>query len=207
MRIFQGSTDLDISPIGAKQLEYLKKRFENIHIDKIYSSPLIRAQKTAEAIKGEKDIEIVLLKELAELHGGVVEGRKFAEAFATIEGLADAWDNHPQDFAPPEGETMRHAYERIWDAIQYIVKNNKNKTIACSSHGGLTRCLTCRLMKNDINELKNIPWSDNTAVMLFEIDDNMNISLKYFNDVSHLPKELVPDTRSRLSTSYTEETK
>lgn len=207
MRIFQGSTDLDISPIGAKQLEYLKKRFENIHIDKIYSSPLIRAQKTAEAIKGEKDIEIVLLKELAELHGGVVEGRKFAEAFATIEGLADAWDNHPQDFAPPEGETMRHAYERIWDAIQYIVKNNKNKTIACSSHGGLTRCLTCRLMKNDINELKNIPWSDNTAVMLFEIDDNMNISLKYCNDVSHLPKELVPDTRSRLSTSYTEETK
>ena len=207
MRIFQGSTDLDISPIGAKQLEYLKKRFENIHIDKIYSSPLIRAQKTAEAIKGEKDIEIVLLKELAELHGGVVEGRKFAEAFATIEGLADAWDNHPQDFAPPEGETMRHAYERIWDAIQYIVKNNKNKTIACSSHGGLTRCLTCRLMKNDINELKNIPWSDNTAVMLFEIDDNMNISLKYFNDVSHLPKELVPDTRSRLSTSYTEEAK
>ena len=207
MRIFQGSTDLDISPIGAKQLEYLKKRFENIHIDKIYSSPLIRAQKTAEAIKGNKDVEIVLLKELAELHGGVVEGRKFAEAFATIEGLADAWDNHPQDFAPPEGETMRHAYERIWDAIQYIVKNNKNKTIACSSHGGLTRCLTCRLMKNDINELKNIPWSDNTAVMLFEIDDNMNISLKYFNDVSHLPKELVPDTRSRLSTSYTEETK
>ena len=207
MRIFQGSTDLDISPIGAKQLEYLKKRFENIHIDKIYSSPLIRAQKTAEAIKGNKDVEIVLLKELAELHGGVVEGRKFAEAFATIEGLADAWDNHPQDFAPPEGESMRHAYERIWDAIQYIVKNNKNKTIACSSHGGLTRCLTCRLMKNDINELKNIPWSDNTAVMLFEIDDNMNISLKYFNDVSHLPKELVPDTRSRLSTSYTEETK
>lgn len=207
MRIFQGSTDLDISPIGAKQLEYLKKRFENIHIDKIYSSPLIRAQKTAEAIKGNKDVEIVLLKELAELHGGVVEGRKFAEAFATIEGLADAWDNHPQDFAPPEGESMRHAYERIWDAIQYIVKNNKNKTIACSSHGGLTRCLTCRLMKNDINELKNIPWSDNTAVMLFEIDDNMNISLKYCNDVSHLPKELVPDTRSRLSTSYTEETK
>lgn len=207
MRIFQGSTDLDISPIGAKQLEYLKKRFENIHIDKIYSSPLIRAQKTAEAIKGNKDVEIVLLKELAELHGGVVEGRKFAEAFATIEGLADAWDNHPQDFAPPEGESMRHAYERIWDAIQYIVKNNKNKTIACSSHGGLTRCLTCRLMKNDINELKNIPWSDNTAVMFFEIDDNMNISLKYCNDVSHLPKELVPDTRSRLSTSYTEETK
>lgn len=207
MRIFQGSTDLDISEDGEKQLEYLKKRFENIHIDKIYSSPLLRAQKTAKAIKGERQIEIVLLKELAELHGGVVEGRKFAEAFASIPGLADTWDNHPQDFAPPEGESMRHAYERIWEAIQYIIKNNSGKTIACASHGGLTRCLTCRLLKNDINELKNIPWSENTAVMLLEADDNMNVTIKYYNDVSHLPKELIPDTRSRLSTGFKEETK
>lgn len=207
MRIFQGSTDLDISQDGAKQLEYLKKRFQNIHIDKIYSSPLLRAQKTALAIKGEKDTEIVLLKELAELHGGVVEGRKFAEAFTTIEGLADAWDNHPQDFAPPEGESMRHAYERIWDAIKYIIENNRDKTIACASHGGVTRCLTCRLLTNDINKLKDIPWSENTAVMLLEADNNMNISLKFYNDVSHLPKELVSNTRSRLSTSYTEESK
>lgn len=207
MRIFQGSTDLDISEDGEKQLEYLKKRFENIHIDKIYSSPLLRAQKTAKAIKGERQIEIVLLKELAELHGGVVEGRKFAEAFASIPGLADTWDNHPQDFAPPEGESMRHAYERIWEAIKYIIENNKGKTIACASHGGLTRCLTCRLLKNDINELKNIPWSENTAVMLLEADDNMNVTIKYYNDVSHLPKELIPDTRSRLSTGFKEETK
>ena len=207
MRIFQGSTDLDNSEDGEKQLEYLKKRFENIHIDKIYSSPLLRAQKTAKAIKGERQIEIVLLKELAELHGGVVEGRKFAEAFASIPGLADTWDNHPQDFAPPEGESMRHSYERIWEAIKYIIENNKGKTIACASHGGLTRCLTCRLLKNDINELKNIPWSENTAVMLLEADDNMNVTIKYYNDVSHLPKELIPDTRSRLSTGFKEETK
>ena len=207
MRIFQGSTDLDISEDGAKQLVYLKKRFQNIHIDKIYSSPLLRAQKTALAIKGDKNAEIVLLKELAELHGGVVEGRKFAEAFATIEGLADAWDNHPQDFAPPEGESMRHAYERIWDAIKYIIENNQGKTIACASHGGVTRCLTCRLLTNDINKLKDIPWSENTAVMLIEADDNMNITLKFSNDVSHLPKELIPNTRSRLSTSYKEEEK
>ncbi len=204
MRIFQGSTDLDISPDGKKQLEYLEKRFDNVYIDKIYSSPLIRAQKTAEAIKGNKNCEIVLLKELAELHGGVVEGRKFVEAFNSIPGLADAWDNHPQDFAPPEGESMRHAYERIWDTIQYIIKTNKGKTIACSSHGGVTRCLTCRLLKNDINKLKDIPWSENTAVMLLEADDNMNITVKYYNDVSHLPKELVPNSRSRLSTQMKE---
>lgn len=201
LRIFQGSTDLDISEDGQKQLEFLKKRFDNIYLDKIYSSPLIRAQKTAQAVRGNKNCEIVLIKELAELHGGVVEGRKFVEAFNSIEGLADTWDNHPQDFAPPEGESMRHAYERIWEALQYIIKNNKDKTVACSTHGGLIRCLLCRLLENNINKLKDIPWSENTAIMLIEADDNMNLNLKFYNDVSHLPKELVPNTRSRLATS------
>ncbi len=201
MRIFQGSTDLDISEDGHKQLEYLKKRFDEIYLDKIYSSPLIRAEKTAQAVKGNKKCEIVLIKELAELHGGMVEGRKFKEAFNSIEGLADTWDNHPEDFAPPEGESMRHAYERIWEALQYIIKNNKGKTVACSTHGGLLRCLTCRLLYNDITKLKDVPWSENTAVMLIEVDDNININLKFYNDVSHLPKELVPDTRSRLASS------
>ena len=57
-RIFQGISDLDITELGAKQLKYLEKRFENIPLDKIYSSPLIRTQKTAAAVKGTKDIEI-----------------------------------------------------------------------------------------------------------------------------------------------------
>ena len=47
MRIFQGSTDLDISELGAKQLEFLRKRFKNIELDRVISSPLLRARKTA----------------------------------------------------------------------------------------------------------------------------------------------------------------
>ena len=51
-RLFQGSTDLDISETGEKQLEYLKRRFEEIKLDRVYTSPLIRAYKTALAIIG-----------------------------------------------------------------------------------------------------------------------------------------------------------
>ncbi|MBR6533831.1 MAG: histidine phosphatase family protein, partial [Clostridia bacterium] len=31
-RLFQGVSDFDISEMGAKQLEFLKKRFENIQL-------------------------------------------------------------------------------------------------------------------------------------------------------------------------------
>lgn len=192
MHLFQGVSDFDTNSTGDKQLEFLKKRFENIKIDKIYTSPLIRAYKTALAVKGEKNIEIEECNGLIELDGGIVEGKPFAETFEKLPELADAWQNHPQDFHPENGESMRHAYERIYETVIEIAQKNRGKTVACTTHGGVTRCLICRILSNDICELKNTPYSDNTAVTLFNIDDGDNIKIEFFNDASHLPTELLP---------------
>lgn len=197
-RLFQGSSDFDISETGAKQLEFLTKRFKNIQLDKVYTSPLIRARKTALAVIGEKELEPLDCEGLKELDGGIVEGKPFIETFNSIPGLADTWDNHPEDFAPEGGETMRSAYERIWKTVTKIAKENSGKTVACATHGGVTRCLLCRLIKGDISLLKEMPWSENTAVTLIEFDNNLKPSVIYCNDVSHLPKEYIP-VRSRLS--------
>lgn len=196
-RLFQGSTDCDISEIGAKQLEFLKERFKNIRLDAIYSSPLIRAQKTAQAVADGKSLSITTRKNLAELHGGVVEGKPFVEAFNSIPGLADAWNNHPQDFAPEGGEAMRDAYVRIYDEILSLAHQNRGKTIAAATHGGVLRCLMCRVLYYDITRLKDVPWCENTAVTLLKIDDNDKISVEFFNDHSHVPSEYMPK-RSRL---------
>lgn len=198
-RLFQGSTDSDVSEIGFKQLEYLKKRFKSIHLDAVFSSPLIRAQKTAEAVAHGKDLEIITRKNLAELHGGVVEGKPFFEAFNAIPGLADAWNNHPQDFAPQGGEAMRDAYVRIYDEVIALAHMNRGKTIAASTHGGVLRCLTCRILYNDITRLKDVPWHENTAVTLIKVDDNDNIGIEFFNDYSHVPQEYMPK-RNRIVT-------
>lgn len=206
LRLFQGSSDFDISELGAKQLVHLKNRFNDIHIDKIYSSPLKRAVKTAIAVKGDKSCEIEICNDLRELNGGIVEGKPFKEIFNAIPSLADAWDNHPEDFAPLHAEPMRDAYERIWNIIKQIANENEGKTVVCTTHGGVTRCLLCRLLKNDIHELKNIPWADNTSVSLIEVDYNGNFNLSFYNDSSHLPADLIP-ARSRISTYFTAESK
>jgi len=196
-RLFQGSTDCDISEIGAKQLEYLKERFKDIHLDAVYSSPLIRAQKTAQVIAYGKNLEIIIRKNLAELHGGVVEGQPFQDAFTALPRPADAWNNHPQDFAPEGGEAMRDGYVRIYDEVMALARQNRGKTIAAASHGGVLRCLMCRVLYYDITRLKDVPWCENTAVTLLKIDDNDKISVEFFNDYSHVPSEYMPK-RSRI---------
>lgn len=198
MRIFQGVTDTDITEIGQKQLNFLKKRFEDIHLDKIYSSPLIRTQKTAEAIKGKRNLDIEIMPEIIEINGGFFEGKPFKETFDAYPEMKDAWFNHPEDFAPDGGEKMRDAYERISNAFFKIVNDNKGKTVACATHGGIMRCLLCRLIYNDITKLKDTTWLDNTAVCYFEVDDGLNVSVKLINDYSHLPENLLSQ-KSRLS--------
>ncbi len=196
-RIFQGTTDCDISETGAKQLEFLKERFKDIHLDAVYSSPLIRTKKTAQAVVGDRDLAIVSNKGLIELDGGVVEGRPFAEAFNEIAGLAEIWNNHPQDFAPERGEPMREAYERIWNTILEIVYENKDKSVAIATHGGVSRCLCCRMLYNDINRLSEVPWCENTAVTKLCFDDEMNATMEFMNDHTHVPDEYMPK-RSRI---------
>jgi broad specificity phosphatase PhoE len=205
-RLFQGISDFDITDLGEKQLGFLAERFKDIQLDKIYTSPLLRTRKTAAAIKGGRNIEIIPDKGLIEISGGFLEGLPYRETFKSMPGLADTWDNHPEDFAPEGGEPIRNAYERIWDTVCKIAKENKGKTVACSTHGGVIRCLVCRLLKDDIRELKNIPWSDNTSVMLIEFDDFSNVELKYYNDTSHLPAKLIPK-RSRLANVNAEDKK
>ncbi len=197
--IFQGVSNFDISEMGAKQLEFLTEKFKNIKLDKIYSSPLIRTYKTALAVKGDKSIEIENHNGLIELNGGFIEGKLVDETFKNHPELADAWMNHPQDFHPQDGEPMRAAYDRIYNAIIDIANNNRNKAVACATHGGVTRCLLCRLMFGTIEKLKNTPWAENTAITLLSIDDFDNIKLEFYSNTEHLPEEFLPK-RSRLTT-------
>ena len=189
-RIFQGTTDTDISEKGAKQLSYLSKRFKDIKIDKAYSSPLIRAKKTAFAAIEGKNMGVTDRPMLCELNGGIVEGKPFRETFDAMPKLKDVWDNRPQDFAPEGGEPMRHAYERIWKEALALARENGGKAIIAATHGGLMRLLHCRLFYHDIERLVEVPWSENTAVTLVEFDNALTPTVIFYNDVSHLPEEL-----------------
>lgn len=200
-RLFQGTSDFDISETGAKQLEFLTERFKDIRLDKIYTSPLIRTVKTAKAIAGKREIPVIKFDGLIEINGGILESRPFSESFAEYPDLADKWVNAPHKFAPENGEPMWEAYERIWNTVKTLAEENKGKTIAAATHGGVTRCLLCRLIKGDIEKLKDMGWTENTAVTLIEVDDNANVRLVYHNDHSHLPEEFLPK-RNSIS-SYT----
>ena len=190
-RLLQGHVDLDISPLGEIQLSYLAKRFEDIPVDAVFSSPLIRTVKTALAVADSKGLDVTTAYDLIELNCGIFDGKPRDESFRKYPEIAHNWNYHPENFQAPEGEPMRNAYERIWNAVSRLARENQGKTIAIATHGGVTRCLACRLMYDDITRLNDIDWAENTAVSCVEFDDDMKPTLKFYNDCSHLPAQYI----------------
>ena len=192
-KIFQGTTDCDISENGAKQLEFLKERFKDIHIDAAFSSPLIRAYKTGLAAVEGKDLEIEKIDAFREMYGGIVEGVPFAQIFSEYSHLEFLWNNRPHEFAPMDGESMQQVYDRSRIALEELIRNPlyKDITILISSHGGVIRCLLCYVLFGNIERLIDTPWSNNTAVSLLICDEN-GIRAEYANDDSHIPEEFLP---------------
>ena len=203
---FQGSIDSGITEIGAKQIEFLGKRFENVNIDKVYSSPLLRAKRTAQAVADATGNCVVVDDGLTEIHGGDIEGMSYADIYKKFPEIEYVWTYSPQNFAPPNGEPMRVSYARISNAVFNLVKENAGKTIAIASHGAVSRCLLCKLIYNDIERLNDVVWCDNTAVTKIVFDENLKSEIEYINDTTHLPDEYLP-SGSKIASYLQRDTK
>ena len=88
--IFQGQLDLDISATGEKQLALFGAAVSEHPIDAVYSSPLKRAYKTAEAVNLYHSLPIIKLPELMEVDVGALSGMKLDKAFADYPVFAES---------------------------------------------------------------------------------------------------------------------
>ncbi len=184
--IFSGWVDSDVSPKGMKQLEKLAKRFEEIKIDAIYSSPLIRAYKTAQAVNKSHNLHIEIHEGLKELNGGLFEGEIWAGIGKKYPELFDVWANMPWDFDIKNGESMRFVFNRVKNAVDEIVRENVGKSIAITSHGCALRNYFCFAKNLPIERLNDIPWVDNTSITKIVFNENFEPKVIFENDAEHI---------------------
>src|SRR5262252_8192062 len=76
-----GWTDTDLSPRGESQVALLADHFnrQHGHIKALYSSPLLRARRTAEAIGALTGQAPILHDDLREMYFGELDGLPFEE--------------------------------------------------------------------------------------------------------------------------------
>jgi broad specificity phosphatase PhoE len=139
-----GWTDTDLSARGESQVELLADHFnrEHGHIAALYSSPLIRARRTAEAIGALTGHTPILLDDLREMHFGELDGLPFEELRQAYSHLLDADENSAiEDFMWPSGESRSGFTARALHVISDIASRHPGGLVGVVTHGGLIATL------------------------------------------------------------------
>jgi broad specificity phosphatase PhoE len=139
-----GWTDTDLSVRGESQIGLLADHFNRAHgqIAALYSSPLIRARRTAEAIGALTGHTPILVDDLREMYFGELDGRPFEELREAYAHLLEADENGDlEDFVWPSGESRSGFSARALRVINAIARRHPGRPVGIVTHGGVIATL------------------------------------------------------------------
>jgi len=137
----QGQLDVPLNATGQWQVHRLALAVSDEGIDAIYSSDLLRAFETAQAVARGCGRPIVTDIGLRERGFGVFEGLSYAEINERWPELAERWRRRDPDFGAEGGETLREFSARSVATVSRLAALHPGQTIAVVSHGGVMDCL------------------------------------------------------------------
>lgn len=124
--------------------------------DVVFSSPLQRCSMFAEHCVKERDIPLILDKNLQEMHFGDWEGQSIQQLYEQFpETLADFWQK-PTQTTLPNAETMHQFHLRISTAmsnIQQLMQLNGWQSALVITHGGVIKLLKCMVLQQPLDDV------------------------------------------------------
>lgn len=173
-RRFQGRSDIPLNDEGRRLARITAEALAEVPFARIHTSPLKRARETAELIKGERDIPVILDERIIEIGFGVYEGLCCGKDNYNIPDpeFMNFFDK-PEAYKPPEGaESIEELKARTADFLQEIVHNKdmENDTILVSTHGAALRGLLSSINNIGIEDFWKGGVHKNCAVTIVDVD-------------------------------------
>jgi len=181
-RKVQGITDMELNDSGLRQAHQLALALKDHEIHQIYSSPLKRACKTAEAINQFHNVPIHRRSGLMEMDQGDFEGLSFKELMACEKDFLRRWIADPAMTKMPNGESFIEVQERAWNAIEDIIMQDENALVV--SHNFTIAAILCKIKCVDLSLFRDscVETASKTIVQF----TNGVGKIGLFNDRSHL---------------------
>ena len=140
--ILHGISDLPLSEFGFKQAEATAQYLKSTKIDRMYSSPLMRAMQTAEKISEATGVQTQPLADLREENYGWSEGKRDWWAFVkTRKVLIPFYITMRLTINMLTGEPFWESRKRITGVWEKIKQDNPEGTVAIVAHSGVLRTI------------------------------------------------------------------
>lgn len=148
---YQGSSDQAVlTPRGVETARQVGESLQEIAIDAVYTSPLLRAkQTTSEILKAmaqKHPKPIMVSGYLREIDLSVWEGLTYDHVRQHHRPMYDCWQQRPDQFKLPAADGMDYfpvnaLYERAQKFWTHILSRHGGKTVLVVSHGGTNHAL------------------------------------------------------------------
>lgn len=184
-RRIHGWYDSLLTEQGLKQVEALRKRFEGVKIDAVYSSDRKRTCATAQAILEDRDLELQTTPMLREMGMGKWEDGTWGDFQKYDPEQYDHFNKDPDKFCVEGSESHAAVQRRIVETIKSLAAKHDGQTIAIFSHGAAIRAFQAYFLGVPSERINEVAHGDNTAVTKVNINGD-DVEICYMSDSSHI---------------------
>lgn len=150
-----GVTDLPLCERGKQELTLLRETCEYPAVDRVYTSPLLRARESAEILFPDRQLEPV--DKLREFNFGDFENQTMAEL--EKDPRFAAWIASPPSACAPNGDSGAALQLRATEALAHIfgqMMEQKLTSVAVVTHGGVIMNLLAQM---GLPEREAVRWN------------------------------------------------
>jgi len=177
--------DVPLNETGLRQAEATGRRVANMERPvALYSSPLSRAVKTAEAIGGHVHLAVEIHPGLVDIDYGEWQALTPNEARSQWPEMIDDWYNSPHRAVIPGGESLSDIRVRAMRAVRDLAARHTGQTIVLVSHTVINRIILMCILGIGNERFWHIR-QEPCAINVFEVDAG-DYTLVSLNDTCHL---------------------
>ena len=176
---YAGVSDVALTPRGEEQAGQLAAWARNAGLAAVWSSPLSRARRTAQACAAGVPLEVDA--RLRELDFGDGEGLTSAEMTQRFPEARAAFLDDPAAHPLPGGEDPVAAANRFTECLQEIAADLPDGRVLVVAHSSAIRLALCRLIGVPLSEYRRLfPRLRNCALTEVRLRDG-RVALLQFN--------------------------
>jgi broad specificity phosphatase PhoE len=163
-----GQLDIPLTELGLRQAELTALHLAEVKFDVVFTSDLMRAVNTAQAIMKYQECPLIVEKSLREINGGVFHG----VSLSTLR----QWSIQQEDVFTairPQGESLQMVSNRVIRAFHNICDRYPDSTVAIVAHQLVIRFIVQHV--TGLNPRDTAPPIQNCSVTVIKTNaDEMN---------------------------------
>ena len=186
---FSGSSDPALTASGELMAEAFARTYASLTWEAIYTSPMLRARQTADALCRATAMQANVEDGLKEIDYGEWEGLRQAEVQERWPEAFGYWADDVASRGTPGGETAFQVAARAMRVVEGIRTRHRKGNVLLVSHKATLRVITCALIGLDVRLFRERIAQPVCAVSMFALTEKSAL-LAIHGDRSHLSDEL-----------------